>query len=80
MEKIYKIYELIETSLESKTELLAYDRLYYRSYLLRTTDHSDWDKSDKLQNGFESLEEAEEFIKENIEDYDKWVILTEYTK
>ncbi len=61
-------------------ELLAYDRLYYRSYLLRTTDHSEWDKSDKLQNGFDTLEEAELFIEDNIENYDKWTIVTEYTK
>lgn len=80
MKKVYKIYELIDTSLESKTEMVGYDRLYYTSYLLRSIDNSDWHKSDQLRNGFESLEEAEEFIKENIEDYDKWTIIAEYEK
>lgn len=80
MKKVYKIYELIDTSLESKTETLNYDRVYFQSYLLRSLDSDDWQKSTSFREGFDSLEEAEKFIEENIENYDNWTVITQYTR
>jgi len=80
MQKKYKIYQLIETSLESKTETRNYETLIFTSYLLRTLDYEDWGKSEDVREGFDSLKEAEQFIETNIEKYNKWTIITEYAK
>lgn len=78
MKKVYKIFKLMDTSLESETLTLNYNRLYFQSYLLRSLDSDNWQKSPSFRYGFETLEEAEKFIEENIEDYDNWTIIAEY--
>lgn len=80
MIKKYKIYELVKTSLESKREGIDWSTVDLQSYLLRSIDYEDWTKSRQITEGFNTLEEAEGFIEENIEDYDNWTIITEYAK
>lgn len=82
MRKIYKILELVSTSLESKTvsEEYGYGRKTLYSYLYRSIDDTEmnYDKRSCIDNGFGTLEEAEQFISENIGDYDSWAIICEY--
>lgn len=80
MKKVYRIYELIHTSLESRTSKVGYSTIELQSHLLRSFDYDDWTKSSQIKEGFNSLEEAEKFIGENIEDYDRWTIIAEYEK
>lgn len=80
MRKKYKIYERVETSLETKTTSIGYYSYQAQSILFRTFEVSDWKNQGELSAGFDTLEEAEKFIEDNIEDYDNWIILTEYGK
>ena len=82
MKKVYKILELTSTSLESKpvSEEYGYGQKTLYSYLYREIDdtHWNWEKRNQLENGFNSLEEAEQFISENIGKYDRWIVVCEY--
>ena len=82
MKKVYKILELTSTSLESKTTFEDYMQRKLWSYLYREIDGTNWswEKRNQLENGFNSLEEAESFIAENIEEYDNWIVVCEYKK
>ena len=82
MKKVYKILELTSTSLESKITLEDYMQRKLWSYLYREIDDTNWswEKRNQLENGFNSLEEAESFIAENIEEYEMWIVVCEYKK
>ena len=84
MEKVYKILELTSTSLESisVSEEYGYGRKTLYSYLYREIDDTNfnYDKRSVFDKGFESLEEAESFVAENIGEYDRWTIVCEYEK
>lgn len=84
MSKVYKILELVSTSLESRSvsEEYGYGQKTLYSYLYRNIDDTemDYNKRSALDDGFATLEEAEEFIAENIGKYDLWTIVCEYRK
>lgn len=81
MRKIYKIYEQAWTTLENNVVSHDYgDKTTYMSFLLRGIFADGYDKRDDLINGFNTLEEAEKFIEDNIGGYDNWIILTKYKK
>jgi len=81
MRKIYKIYEQAWTTLETNIVSHDYgDQTRCMTFLLRTIFVEGYDKRKTLADGFNTLKEAEKFIEDNIQDYDKWVILAEYTK
>ena len=84
MEKVYKILELTSTSLESRnvSEEYGYGRKTLYSYLYRSIydTEMDYHKRNHLEDGFDTLEEAEQFIAENIGEYDLWTIVCEYRK
>ena len=83
MVKKYKILELTSTSLESVSvcEEYGYGQKTLYSYLYRAIDDTkmDYDDRDLINKGFDTLEEAELFIENNIEDYDNWTVICEYT-
>lgn len=84
MKKVYKILELVSTSLESRTvsEEYGYGQKTLYSYLYRNIDDTElnYDKRSYINDGFETLEEAEDFISENMDDYDTWTVVCEYIK
>ncbi len=84
MKKVYKILELTSTSLESisVSEEYGYGRKTLYSYLYREIDDTEmkYESRSSLESGFNSLEEAESFIAENIGEYDRWIIVCEYEK
>ena len=84
MKKVYKIFELISTSQEVFLKNLEYGYGQKTSYscLYRSIDDTNmnWDKRSLLEDGFNTLEEAEQFIAENIGEYDTWTIVCEYRK
>lgn len=84
MEKVYKILELVSTSLESRSvsEEYGYGQKTLYSYLYRNIDDTemDYNKRSALDDGFDTLEDAEQFIAENIGEYDLWTVVCEYRK
>ena len=80
MQKKYKIYERVETSLETKIAGRDWTTYTQQSIIFRTFEIGNWEESDNLFDGFKTIKEAEKFIVDNIEEYDKWVIITEYAK
>jgi len=79
MIKKYRIYERVETSLETETVYSGYSSYKAQSILFRTFDYEDWDRSRQMSDGFDSLEDAEKFLEENIEKYGFYTIIAEYT-
>lgn len=81
MQKKYKIYEKVATSLESRTVGLQYGDSYLaQSFLFRSLSSENWERAEALDNGFWNIEDAERFIEDNIPDWQTWIILTEYSK
>jgi len=84
MEKIYRILELTSTSLESRSvsEEYGYGQKTLHSYLYRNIDDTemDYNKRSALDDGFDTLEDADQFIAENIGKYDLWTVVCEYRK
>lgn len=81
MKKVYKIYEKAYTTLERQTVSFDYgDEFIKCTHFLREIFIEDREKLRELSEGFESLEMAETFIEENIEEYDNWTVVIEYKK
>lgn len=80
MVKKYKIYERVETSLETQVAGRDWTTYTQQSIIMRTFEVGSWEGDNRLHGGFDTLKEAEKFIEEYIEDYDKWIIITEYAK
>ena len=70
MKKTYKILELVSSTLESKSvsEQYGYGQKTLYSYLYREIDDTDmsYEYRGMLDEGFNSLEEAESFIEKHI--------------
>ena len=84
MKKTYKILELVSSTLESKSvsEQYGYGQKTLYSYLYREIDDTDmsYEYRGMLDEGFNSLEEAESFIEKHIGEWDNWTIICEYRK
>lgn len=84
MKKVYQILELTSTNLESRyvSEEFGYSQKKLYSYLFTEIDDTKmhYESRDKLNNYFKTLEEAENFIDKNIQDYEEWTIVCTYKK
>ena len=84
MKKTYKILELVSSTLESKSvsEQYGYGQKTLYSYLYREIDDTDmsYEYRGMLDEGFNSLEEAESFIEKHTGEWDNWIIICEYRK
>lgn len=84
MKKVYNIYELVSTSLESITvsEEYGYGKETLHSFLYRKVDGTSlhYEVRAHLHNGFEDLESAEKFIQKNIKSYECLTVVCEYSK
>ena len=84
MKKTYKILELVSSTLESKSvsEQYGYGQKTLYSYLYREIDDTDmsYEYRGMLDEGFNSLEEAEAFIEKHLGEWDNWTIICEYRK
>ena len=84
MRKTYKILELVSSTLESKSvsEQYGYGQKTLYSYLYREIDDTDmsYEYRGMLDEGFNSLEEAESFIEKHIGEWGNWTIICEYRK
>lgn len=84
MKKVYNIYELVSTSLESITvsEEYGYGKEALHSFLYRKVDGTSlhYEVRAHLDNGFEDLESAEKFIEKNIKSYECLTVVCEYSK
>lgn len=84
MKKTYKILELVSSTLESKSvsEQYGYGQKTLYTYLYRNIDDTEmnYEYRGMLDEGFNSLEEAESFIEKHIGEWDNWTIICEYRK
>ena len=84
MKKVYQILELTSTSLESRyvSEEFGYGQKKLYSYLFTEIDDTkmNYESRDELNNYFKTLEEAEDFINKNIQEYEEWTIVCTYKK
>ena len=84
MRKTYKILELTSSTLESKSvsEQYGYGQKTLYSYLYREIDDTDmsYEYGGMLDEGFNSLEEAEAFIEKHLGEWDNWTIICEYRR
>ena len=84
MRKTYKILELVSSTLESKSvsEEYGYGQKTLYTYLYRNIDDAEmnYEYRGMLDEGFNSLEEAEAFIEKHLGEWDNWTIICEYRK
>lgn len=82
MKKKYRIYEM--------GTIPAYSNTYFDEFgsgtksvcptVLRKPYSDDNTKSNIMDRGFDSLEEAEKFVEDNLPEYYTWTIILEYEK
>ena len=84
MKKTYKILELVSSTLESKSvsEEYGYGQKTLSTSLYRDIDDTEMKYEDRstLDEGFKTLEDAEQFIEKHIGEWDNWTIICEYRK